>query len=93
MLQVDPPLDDVYIHIIMEDHHSCNGGTVQKKRPLGRAPGAVALARRSVQAPIWSGLWAFCDSCSCCPVADRADGAERPLHVLSFSFCCRWPGG
>ena len=70
-----------------------NGPCTVQREKRWRAPVQWPSARRSVQAPIWSGLWAFCDSCSCCPVADRADGAERPLHVLSFSFCCRWPGG
>ena len=38
-----PPLDDVYIHIIMEDHHSCNGGHGSKEKAAWARSGAVAL--------------------------------------------------
>ena len=78
------------------------GGTVQKKRPLGRAPvqwpSALTEVDVSVQAPILACLrarFSLLQVCNCRPVADGAEvvGVVIALSLLLFSLPLAAPRG
>jgi hypothetical protein len=74
--------------------------TVQKKRPLRRAPARSRLRATgvggSVQAPILACLrarFSLLQVCNCRPVADGAEIVGVVIALRCFSFRCRWLDG
>ena len=73
------------------------GGTVQKKRPLGRAPvqWPPRVRGSAYQCLLRFGLafghaMLFCDFPDCRPVADGAEIVGVVIALRCFSFRCRW---